>query len=53
MALEGDQAGWHGWAWGVCDGAVQYRVSFWGATPLREDVLAAWKGLSENARFEP
>ncbi len=53
IATEGDQGGWHGWAWGVCDGPVQYRVSFWGATPLREDVLAAWTGLSASARFEP
>ncbi len=53
IATEGDQGGWHGWAWGICDGPVQYRVSFWGATPLREDVLAAWTGLSASARFEP
>ena len=53
VATEGDQGGWHGWAWGICDGPVQYRVSFWGATPLREDVLAAWTGLSASARFEP
>jgi hypothetical protein len=53
VALEGDQGAWHGWAWGVCDGPVQYRVSFWGATPLREDVLAAWNTLTAGARFEP
>jgi hypothetical protein len=53
VALEGDQGPWHGWAWGLCDGPVQYRISFWGAAPLREDVMAAWTTLTGSARFEP
>ncbi len=53
VALEGDQGPWHGWAWGVCDGPVQYRVSFFGATPLDGEVLAAFRELTRSARFEP
>ncbi|MBI5067580.1 MAG: hypothetical protein HZB56_05015 [Deltaproteobacteria bacterium] len=53
VALEADQGPWHGWAWGVCDGAVQYRISFFGATPLDPEVLAAFRALSQGARFEP
>ena len=53
VALEGDQGPWHGWAWGVCDGPVQYRISFWGAAPPREDVMAAWTTLTGTARFAP
>lgn len=53
VALEADQGPWHGWAWGVCDGPVQYRISFFGATPLDAEVLAAFRGLARSARFEP
>jgi len=52
LAMEGDQGGWHGWAWALCDGGSQYRVSFFGATPLREEVMAAWRGLERSARWE-
>lgn len=52
ISLEGDQGAWHGWAWGVCDGATQYRVSFFGAAPVREDVLAAWTALTRSARLD-
>jgi len=53
VALEGDQGPWHGWAWGVCDGPVQYRISFFGATPLDGEVLAALRELTRSARFGP
>jgi len=53
VALEGDQGPWHGWAWGVCDGPVQYRISFFGATPLDGEVLAAFRELTRSARFAP
>lgn len=53
VALEADQGPWHGWAWGICDGPEQYRVSFFGATPLAAEVLAAFRGLTQSARFEP
>jgi hypothetical protein len=53
QALEADQGPWHVWAWTVCDGAAQVRISYSGATPLRDDVLAAWTAFAEGARFEP
>jgi hypothetical protein len=53
QAAEGDQGAWHGWAWAVCDGVTQYRVSFFGATPLRDDVLAAWNAFTRSARLQP
>jgi len=52
LAMEADQGPWHGWAWAICDGPAQYRVSFFGATPLREDVLAAWTALLRSARVQ-
>jgi hypothetical protein len=53
VAAEGDQGAWHGWAWAICDGATQYRASFFGATPLADDVLAAWNSFSKSARLQP
>ena len=53
VAAEGDQGAWHGWAWAVCDGPAQYRVSFFGATPLADDVLAAWTAFTRSARLQP
>jgi len=53
IALEGDQGPWHGWAWAVCDGGIQYRVSFFALSPPRDDVMAAWTGLTRSARLEP
>jgi hypothetical protein len=53
VAAEGDQGAWHGWAWAFCDGTTQYRVSFFGATPLRADVLAAWSSFTRGARIQP
>lgn len=53
LALEGDQGAWHGWAWAICDGGIQYRISFFGLTPLRDDVMAAWNGLVKSARLQP
>jgi hypothetical protein len=53
VALEGDQGPWHGWAWAVCDGGTQYRVSFFALSPPSEEVMAAWSGLTRSARLEP
>jgi hypothetical protein len=53
VTAEGDQGAWHGWAWAICDGATQYRASFFGATPLADDVLAAWSSFTRSARLQP
>ena len=52
MVLEADQGDrGHGWAWGVCDGGVQYRIFLSGASPLSRDVLEAYRTLLATARI--
>jgi hypothetical protein len=50
QTLEGDQGGWHVWAYAACDGGVQYRVFFTAATPSTPEVLEAWRALVASAR---
>lgn len=51
QTLEGDQGGWHVWAFAVCDGAVQYRVFFTAASPASPEALEAYRTLSDGARI--
>ncbi len=48
-ADRGDQG--HGWAWGVCDGGVQYRIFLSGGTPLPKDVLEVYRTLLSSVRI--
>jgi hypothetical protein len=48
-ADRGDQG--HGWAWGVCDGGVQYRLFLSGGTPLSKDVLEVYRTLLSTVRI--
>jgi hypothetical protein len=48
-ADRGDQG--HGWAWGVCDGGVQYRIFLSGGTPLQKDVLEVYRTLLSSVRI--
>ena len=48
---EADAGGWHGWAYGVCDGPVQYRLFFTGRSPIPAEVLEAWRGLVASVRL--
>jgi hypothetical protein len=50
-SLEGDQGGWHVWAFAVCDGGVQYGVFFTAASPASPEALEAYRALSETARI--
>lgn len=50
--MEADLRGWHGWAWAACDGGRQYRLSFFGASPLSPDDVAAQRGMEGSVRFE-
>lgn len=50
QALEGDQGGWHVWAYAACDGGVQYRVFFTAATPAPAEALEAYRALVATAR---
>jgi hypothetical protein len=51
QTLEGDQGGWHVWAYAVCDGGMQYRVFFTAATPATAEALEAYRALSQSARI--
>jgi len=48
---EADAGGWHGWAYAVCDGPVQYRLFFTGRSPIPAEVLEAWRGVVASARL--
>jgi hypothetical protein len=50
-ALEGDQGGWHVWAWAVCDGGVQYRVFFTAATPASAEAIEVSRAVVASARI--
>jgi hypothetical protein len=50
-ALEGDQGGWHVWAWAVCDGGVQYRVFFTAATPATPEAIEVSRAVVSSARI--
>jgi len=51
QALEGDQGGWHVWAFAICDGGVQYRLFFTAASPASPEALEAYRALVETARI--
>ncbi|MGB8930111.1 MAG: hypothetical protein WCC48_02545 [Anaeromyxobacteraceae bacterium] len=50
--LEGDQQGWHGWAWAACDGPRQYRLQFMGASPMTAETAATQRGVEGSVRFD-
>lgn len=51
ITQEADQAGWHGWAYAVCDGPIQYRMFFTALTPAPPDVLEAYRTLVRSVRI--
>jgi hypothetical protein len=50
ISQEADASGWHGWAFGICDGGVQYRVFFAGRSPLAPEVIDVYRTLVQSAR---
>lgn len=50
LFLEGDQSGWHVWAWAACDGGVQYQVFLTARTPATPDVVEVYRALASGAR---
>ncbi len=50
LALEGDQGGWHVWAWAACDGGVQYQVFLTARTPAPAEVVEVFRALTGGAR---
>lgn len=51
IALEGDQGGWHVWAWAACDGGVQYQVFLTARTPAPAEVVEVNRALVSGARI--
>jgi hypothetical protein len=51
LMQEADAGAWHGWAYAVCDGAVQYRLFFTGRSPIAPELLEAWRDLVKSARL--
>jgi hypothetical protein len=49
VVQEADQAGWHGWAWAMCDGREQYRVFFTGRSPLDGEAVRASRLVASSA----
>ena len=50
LSLEGDQSGWHVWAWAACDGGVQYQVFLTAQTPAPAEVVEVYRALVSGAR---
>jgi hypothetical protein len=51
LTQEGDQGGWHGWAYAVCDGATQYRLWFTGLSPMSAEALEVHRVLVASAQL--
>ncbi|HVI94814.1 MAG TPA: hypothetical protein VM753_12460 [Anaeromyxobacter sp.] len=50
LTVEGDEGGWHVWAWAACDGGQQYQVFFTARSPATPDALEAYRTLLATAR---
>jgi hypothetical protein len=50
LSLEGDQNGWHVWAWAACDGGVQYQIFLTARSPSPPDVVDLYRALVGGAR---
>jgi hypothetical protein len=53
VVQEADSAGWHGWAWAVCSGGEQYRISFNGRSPLNPEAVRASRLIASSAVLAP
>jgi len=50
LTVEGDEGGWHVWAWAACDGGQQYQVFFTARSPATPDAIEAYRTLLATAR---
>jgi hypothetical protein len=50
LSLEGDQGGWHVWAWAACQGGAQYQVFLTARAPAPPDLVEVYRGLLAGAR---
>jgi hypothetical protein len=51
VVQEADSGGWHGWAYAACRGPVQYRLTFNGRSPIRPELLEAWREVVSAVRL--
>jgi hypothetical protein len=51
VTQEADQGGWHGWAYAVCEGPVQYRMFFTTLSPATPDAQEAYRTLVQTVRI--
>jgi hypothetical protein len=51
FAVEGDEGGWHVWAWAACDGGRQYQVFFTARSPASPAVLEVQRAVASGARL--
>jgi hypothetical protein len=51
VTQEADAAGWHGWAWAICSGPVQYRLLFQGRSPIPPARLDDLRDILRQVRF--
>jgi hypothetical protein len=52
VTQEADAGAWHGWAYALCDGTIQYRVFLTGVSPIRPETLEAFRLLVASAQLE-
>ncbi len=50
ITAEGDQGGWHVWAFAACDGGTQYQVFFTARSPAAAAALEAYQTLVRTAK---
>jgi hypothetical protein len=50
ITAEGDQGGWHVWAFAACDGGTQYQVFFTARSPAGPGALEAYQTLVKTAK---
>ena len=50
LNLEGDQHGWHVWAWAACDGGIEYQVFLTARSPAPAEVVETYRALTGGAR---
>jgi len=51
LAVEGDEGGWHVWAWAACDGGRQYQVFFTARTPASPAAVEVQRAVASGARL--
>jgi hypothetical protein len=51
VTQEADSGAWHGWAYALCDGTIQYRLFLTGVSPVKPETLEAFRLLVASAQL--